>query len=171
MKVNVNVNAKAIEKKLDKVIHDETLMFQVHTAFKKYCNDYVPARTTTMAQSVEIDTKAKPESESGVYTLKDRVKVTKDYVHYIQPYAHYQYVGEVYGPNFPLFDEDGDIKGWRSPKGKGSKHPTGRALQYSTQVHPKASKEWDKAMMADKGEQFMKELRGLIKWRAKQLYG
>lgn len=41
-------------------------------------------------------------------------------------YARYQYGGIVYGPNFP-----GAINGepvWRSPKGEGSKYPTGREI-------------------------------------------
>lgn len=42
------------------------------------------------------------------------------------PYARYQFVGEVYGPNYPGWANG--IAGWRSPKGKGSKHPTGRKL-------------------------------------------
>ena len=28
------------------------------------------------------------------------------------PYAHYQYEGVVYGPNFPQYDENGEIIGW-----------------------------------------------------------
>lgn len=44
------------------------------------------------------------------------------------PYAHYQYAGIVWGPNFPQRNEDGTIIGWRSPIGVGSKHPTDRLL-------------------------------------------
>ena len=43
------------------------------------------------------------------------------------PYAHYQYMGEVYGPNIPIRDADGNITGWFSPP---SKEPTGRPLTY-----------------------------------------
>ncbi|MDO5797515.1 MAG: minor capsid protein [Eubacteriales bacterium] len=57
------------------------------------------------------------------------------------PYAHYQYMGEVYGPNIPKKDAQGNIIGWFSPKGK-AKHPTGRKLQYSTTAHPEAGVEW-----------------------------
>lgn len=120
-----------------------------------------------MAQTVEIDKELKSNDDSQ--TLADAIKVSKDYVHYTQPYAHYQYTGEIYGPNIPFTDEDGLVY-WRSPKGK-KKYPTGRPITYSKQEHPKASKEWDKAMMADKGEQFMKEVKRILVWRAHQLYG
>lgn len=46
---------------------------------------------------------------------------------YKTPYAHYQYVGEIYGPNIPRKDDNGNIVGWYSPKGK-AKHPTGRKM-------------------------------------------
>lgn len=55
------------------------------------------------------------------------------------PYAHYQYVGEVYGPNIPKKDAQGNIIGWMSPP---NKSPTGRRLQYSTAPHPAAGAEW-----------------------------
>lgn len=45
------------------------------------------------------------------------------------PYAHYQYMGEVYGPNIPIRDAEGNITGYWSPP---KKHPTGRQLQYHT---------------------------------------
>lgn len=45
------------------------------------------------------------------------------------PYAHYQYEGEVYGPNIPIKDAEGNITGWYSPP---KKNPTGRRLTYHT---------------------------------------
>ncbi|MBR3644994.1 MAG: hypothetical protein IKN54_01115 [Lachnospiraceae bacterium] len=39
-------------------------------------------------------------------------------------YAHYQFEGEVYGPNYPGIEKDGS-PGWRSAS---IKHPTGREL-------------------------------------------
>lgn len=147
--VNVAVNQKSIAEKLDAVIHNDKVMLEVHNAFARNCNDYVPMQEGTLAQTTTI---------------------TKDYVQYNQPYAHYQYVGEVYGPNIPIKDEDGDIEGWFSPPGK-KKHPTGRPIQYNKEMHPKASKEWDKAMMADRGKQFMQEVKEILVRRAHELYG
>lgn len=50
-------------------------------------------------------------------------------IEYNTPYAHYQYEGEVYGPNIPIRDAEGNITGWYSPP---KKNPTGRPLQYHT---------------------------------------
>ena len=49
------------------------------------------------------------------------------------PYAHYQYEGEIYEVNNPIWRYDKDTKdssivGWRSPKGIGTKVPFGREL-------------------------------------------
>ncbi len=48
---------------------------------------------------------------------------------YNTPYAHYQYDGIVYGPNYPIRDAQGNITGWYSPP---KKYPTGRQLTYHT---------------------------------------
>lgn len=50
-------------------------------------------------------------------------------IEYNTPYAHYQYMGQVYGPNIPIRDAEGNITGYWSPP---KKHPTGRQLQYHT---------------------------------------
>lgn len=170
MSVKVTVNVKAIEDKLNRVIHDDETMKAVHTEFAKYCVPYTPMYTGTMSQSIEIDGEIKPEhKKKDPRTLGEAYQVFKDYVHYVQPYAHYQYTGEVYGPNIPFKDEDGFIY-WRSPKDK-KKYPTGRQLQYNKEGHEKASKEWDKAMMADKGEQFLQSVKNILSKKARELYG
>lgn len=51
-------------------------------------------------------------------------------IEYDVPYARYLYGGEVYGPNIPKKDADGNIVGWWSPP---NKKPTGRALTYHTE--------------------------------------
>lgn len=51
---------------------------------------------------------------------------------YDSPYAHYQYMGIVYGPNIPIKDSMGNITGWFSPPGK-KKYPTDRLLEYHTE--------------------------------------
>lgn len=68
---------------------------------------------------------------------------------YDTPYAHYQYYGEVYGPNIPM-TIGGELT-FRSPKGQ-PKYPTGRKLQYSTEVHPLAGSHWFDRMIADHKE-------------------
>lgn len=82
-------------------------------------------------------------------------------IHQNLPYAHYQYVGKVYGPNFPIVEEKnstsgvvfgkyeggGNIIGWCSPK---KKYPTGRKLAYNKSKHPLAGPRWFARMAADK---------------------
>lgn len=50
-------------------------------------------------------------------------------IEYNTPYAHYQYEGIVYGPNYPIRDAQGNITGWYSPP---KKNQTGRKLTYHT---------------------------------------
>ena len=145
--IQVQVDSKAIERKVSSVI-DDTAMLRIHNAFARYCNPYVPMDEGALSQTLEI---------------------TAEGVTYRQPYAHYMYVGMVYGPNIPIF-EDGIIVGWFSPPGK-EKHPTGRAIQYSPERHPLATKEWDIAMMRDRGDAFCDEVRRILENRAREIYG
>lgn len=52
------------------------------------------------------------------------------------PYAHYQYMGEVYGPNIPKFDSNGNLTGYWSPP---KKEPTGKPISYH---HPGTTDHW-----------------------------
>lgn len=130
-------------------LKDDNVMYQIHNLFFKMCDPYVPMSEGILAHT--------------------NVEVTKDSVRYGQPYAHYMYMGEVYGPNIPI-KEDGIIVGWFSPPGK-KKHPTGRAINYDKEKHPLATKEWDKAMMRDKGDVFLKQVEEILLQRCKELYG
>lgn len=100
---------------------------------KRLMDPYVPASQAEMlSQNVRVYT----DGDQGV-------------VEYNSPYAHYQYEGEVYGPNYPIKDQ-GIIVGWYSPP---HKTPTGKKLKYSDFPHPLATSHWDKAMMtARKGD-------------------
>lgn len=77
---------------------------------------------------------------------------------YPGPYAHYQYYGEVYGPNIPVFDDSssGEPTGWFSPPGQ-KKHPTGRALQYDTSTNALAGPYWFERMKADHVDDIVEE--------------
>lgn len=116
LNITLQFDEKAIGAKISDLANDEITMQQIHTEFAKIIDPFVPARQGILASS------ATP---------------TKDYVEYAEPYAHYQYMGEVYGPNYPGL-ESGSTPGWRSPSGKGSKHPTGRELgkEGSTTLFP-----------------------------------
>lgn len=81
---------------------------------------------------------------------------------YPGPYAHYQYYGEVYGPNIPIFDDDtGDPSGFFSPPGQ-EKHPTGRDLQYKTEPNPLAGSFWFERMKADHIDDIVQEARNNV---------
>lgn len=68
---------------------------------------------------------------------------------YKSPYARYQYYGEVYGPNIPIFESGiSEPVAFFSPRGQ-KKFPTGRQLKYNTSKHPKAGKMWFERMKAD----------------------
>lgn len=66
-------------------------------------------------------------------TLKNSALLASDIgggqIVYDTPYAHYLYMGEVYGPNIPLY-EAGEVAGFFSPPGR-AKQPTGRKLTYA----------------------------------------
>lgn len=148
IETKIYVDVSKIVNRVESLV-DEKLMLQVHNLFAKMCEPYVPMDEGLLSQTVNI---------------------TSEYVQYTQPYAHYMYTGDVYGPNIPIKDKDGNIIGWRSPLGQ-KKYPTGKQFQYNLEKHKLASKEWDKAMMTTEGEKFIKQVKDLMVRRAKELYG
>lgn len=64
------------------------------------------------------------------------------------PYAHYQYMGRVYGPNIPI-TKNGKVVGYFS-KPNEKKHPTRANLVYNKSKHPLAGPRWFARMAADK---------------------
>lgn len=142
--VNIKLNeadAARIGVKLENLL-DPTVRLYMHHRLAAYCDPYVPKESGTLAQT----TIATPE-----------------YLEYIQPYAHYQYEGIVYGPNFPI--KEGDIVvGWYSIPGK-KKHPTDRFLSHSKSVNPRAVPHWDKVAMAEHKEDFLGDVARYIAQR------
>ena len=47
----------------------------------------------------------------------------------------------------------------------------GTEFNHTLDYHPLASAMWDKAMMTDKGEEFVEQVRQILMRRAKELYG
>lgn len=72
---------------------------------------------------------------------------------YATPYARYLYYGEIYGPNFPIF-EGGELAGFRSPAGQ-KKHPTGRPLTY--RGAPERGAFWFERAMAENKNDIIEE--------------
>lgn len=82
---------------------------------------------------------------------------------YPGPYARYLYYGEVYGPNIPIFDDNtGNPMGFFSPPGK-QKMPTGRALEFSTDVNPLAGPFWFERMKADHLYDILEEAKSVVR--------
>ena len=125
---------------------DTELMFSINTALAKRCDPYVPFREGYLSD----------------------VNITKTGVSYNQPYAHYQYTGIVYGPNYPIHAK-GDSKtiiGFYTPAGM-QKYPVpgfygDGQLRYDQSVHPYAGPEWDKRMMEAEGDKFLADCQQLV---------
>lgn len=146
-KIDIKIDSNKVKKKLDGLL-DDTTMLRIHQAFYKMCDPYVPFGDGTLAQTVEI---------------------TPKYVRYKSPYAHYMYEGIVYGPNIPII-QNGQIVGWFSRPGV-QKHPTGAMINYSKDRHPLATRHWDKAMMQDRKDEFIAQVKALLEMRAREVYG
>lgn len=131
----------ALRKKIESV-NNPTTMLAIHNSLAKRCDPYVPMQTGKLA-------------ESGM------AHITPEGVTYTTPYARYQYYGQIYGPNIPI-RENGEIIGWWSPP---HKRPTGRYMNHSTEMHPLATSFWDKAMLRDHGDEFLKEIKDVLSWR------
>lgn len=87
--------------------------------------------------------------------LKNTAVVANDgsNITYVQPYAHYQYYGEVMGPNW-------QDKGGKWHSGKAPKKYTGRDLSYHG--GPMRGKQWEKRMLADKSTELVNDLKVYI---------
>lgn len=110
-----------------------------------YCQPYVPASPD---RTLEFSAQASTEIGRGE-------------VIWNTPYAHYQYMGIVYGPNIPII-EDGILMGWFSPPGR-PKQPTDRELTYDTSQNPLAGSHWFERMKADRLNDILDEARRVMK--------
>ena len=110
-----------------------------------YCTPYVPASPD---RTLEFSAQASTEIGSGQ-------------VIWNTPYAHYQYMGVVYGPNIPII-ENGVLMGWFSPPGR-PKSPTDRELTYDKAQNPLAGPHWFERMKADRLNDILDELRRVAK--------
>lgn len=109
----------------------------IDTAVIKYMTPYIPYQSGFLA------TKA----------LTAETVIGSGKIRQLGPYAHYLYVGEIYGPNIPV-KENGVIVGWWSPP---SKTPTGRPLTYDTTKNPLAGSHWFERMKADHADDILRE--------------
>lgn len=137
---------------IDKMAKDLTggpqgLLFLASTA-ARLMDPYVPADNLMLAQNMDIYL----EGDHGV-------------VHYLSPYAHYQWEGELYvDPDTGRGAyTDGEGNFWSRPGV--AKVPSGKPLQHSTFKHPLATSHWDKAMMTARKDDLVKSYENYLKGR------
>ena len=111
---SVNINVRGMTDKLE---NDRTFWTFAASEWNRLYAPYVPF-------------------ESG--TLRDSVTIAPKTITHNAPYAHYQYTGEVYGPNYPI-TQNGVRVGYYSTPNR-PKHKTGGKLKYK---NPKAAAKWD----------------------------
>ena len=123
---------------LNRVQSDKLWKFAA-TEWHRLYKDYVPMKSGNLYQNVII--------EPG--------KIT-----HMAPYTHYAYEGEVFGPNFPIY-ESGNLAGFFSQPNR-RKKKTGRSLKFSRQFHPKATRKWDKAAQPTEKPKLIAAMQGFI---------
>ena len=106
-------------------------------------------------------TRYMPE-RSGMLSTKSKRIVSPTEIEVAAPYAHYQYKGEVYGPNIPI-KENGVIVGYFSPP---SKHRTGRRLDQTKGKNERGGPYWEKRLMAAEGTAITADLQRYIDLKA-----
>lgn len=107
--VNITVDKFQTKKqqKLIAMLNDKKVLKDANTVIKDAINEFVPMKSGALRRSAIVTHKS--------ITWGRGLK-----------YAHYQYEGVVYGPNYPGAEKG--VPAWRSSKGKGSKYPTEREL-------------------------------------------
>lgn len=88
MDVEIKWNKTSDQIAKEKTRGNDGILFLANEA-KRLMDPYVPADSLALAQNVSVHV----EGDTGV-------------IEYQSPYAHYQYKGVAYGPNYPLM-------GWR----------------------------------------------------------
>ena len=116
---DVNVDVRGIVSKAET---DREFWIFAATEWHRLYKDYVPMKNGPLYQQITVRPKE---------------------IEHTAPYAHYQYEGKVYGPNFPIVEGSRAVGFFSQPNRR--KHPTGKSLQYSKQYHAKASEKWDQA--------------------------
>lgn len=139
MQIRLTVENKIkVDAALEPVRSDKFWTYASATWYRLY-KDWVPMKDGLLYQNVQIAPKT---------------------ITHLSPYAHYDYIGIVYGPNIPI-SENGVITGFFSPRNR-PKSPTGRKLKFSKAQHPKACAKWDQAAAPTQLPKLVRELQGYV---------
>ena len=125
MKITIDLSKLNFQGHGEKIMNDRAFWTFAATEWHKLYLLYVPVAEGNLGTQVVIRPKE---------------------IEHTAPYAHYQYEGIVYGPNYPISDGF-NVTGYWSPP---HKKPTGKRLKYK---NAKASAKWDQAAA---GTQFPK---------------
>ena len=147
MKITLTVDNKIRVSEYLAPVRSDDFWRYVAIQWHKHYKDYVPMKTGT---------------------LYDRVNYAPKKIIHTEPYAHYMYTGQVYGPNIPVM-EGKHVTGYFSIPNRPKKR-TGKALKFSDQFHPKASAKWDKAAKATELPKLVSEIQrhidsGMVKFK------
>ena len=143
MRIKVDIISTVDIKLAGLAMVDDPLKEYANMQLARYCEPYVPMNSGMLFSSAQI---------------------TPEAVTYPGPYAHYQWEGVVYGPNYPI-TENGILVGFFS-KPDTPKVKTDRLLNYSKDLHPLATSKWDKAAMAVRKKDLAEDIRQYIVDRA-----
>lgn len=135
MKITVDMKMLDLKGHADKIENDPAFWTFAASEWHRLYSPYVPL------------------GDSG--NLRDQVVIKPKEIEHTAPYAHYQYEGIVYGPNYPI-TEGGRVVGYFS---KGPKRPTGKMLKYRS---PKASAKWDQVAAATQLPNLVSSLQAYI---------
>jgi len=141
MKINTHIGSVDIKldtKRIDKNILEAQKKLNMQVVAD--CKPYMPFRQGALEGSVHYP--------DGIYGGSVEWGGTA----YDVPYAHYVYKAEIYGPNIPKYDVDGNIIGWWSPP---KKYPTGRYMKFSKEHNEKATKEFFEAAKKDHKDEWI----------------
>lgn len=138
MKLALNWNKSFEEISTETLKRKRTSLFMANEA-KKLMNPYVPAKNLVLAKNVRVYN----EGEAGV-------------VHYMSPYAHYQYAGRlmVSSRTGSPWARHGESKTYAIPE---------RKLKHGGSRHTLATSEWDKAMMVARKDDLAKTVQEYIR--------
>lgn len=139
MKVTAQIDGAAIMKA--RGLNDNRAQKFLASEIRRRCDKRVPFSSGQL------------KNENNVVISSDGSTIT-----YTQPYAHYQYYGRVMGPNYT----DGKGRFW---SGKAPKSYTGKSIRYHDE--PMRGAKWDKRMMADEGDELVRDIAKFVGGEAK----
>lgn len=139
MKITVDVDININTSKLLSPVRSPAFWKFAAVEWHRLYKDYVPMKSGILYQQVLFDS----DSTSATIT-------------HTAPYAHYQYEGIAYGPNYPIMEGDSLVGYFSMPNRR--KAPMGKLLKYKKDIHPKASRKWDKAAEPTQKEKLLRAL-------------